>query len=137
MEKLNEFENYLSSIKQFNPEIDDLVDDSQSREELERQVMDNNYVKDRIEEHRMNESFQSDRSNKPVKALALPSSSKPNLYKPPVPVANNVKPQVKEGESDNLDLIRSRVTKQLEEFHKIKQLALADCSEFLDVIESK
>lgn len=126
MEKLNEFENYLSSIKHFNPEIDDLVDESQSREELERQVMDNNYMKGKIEEHRMNESFQSDRSNKPVKALALPSSSKPMLYKPPVPITSDVKPQVQENESENLDEIRSRVTKRLEDFHKFKQLALAD-----------
>lgn len=134
-EKLNEFENYLSNVQKFNPEIDDLVDDSQSREELERQVLDNNYLKDRIEERRMNDSMYSDRSGKPVKALALPSTSKPNLYKPSMSKNGAIRPV--QNEPENIESIEARIARQLEEFHKFKNQALMECSEFLDDVESR
>lgn len=124
-EKLNEFENYLLQVKQYDPEIESLVDADQSREELERQVMDNNYMREKIEEHRMNESMQSDRSNKPVKAIAFDTKSKPNLYKPPIPKITSEKSQ-EPAEPENIDSIEARIAKQLEEFHKFKNLALEE-----------
>ena len=143
MEKLNEFESYLLGMKQYNQEIDDLVDESQSREELERQVMDNNYMREKIEERRMNESMQSDRSSKPVKAIAFPKATKPNLtgsgpvkpvvqpnardfYKPPIGASSSDKVAIRNEEPENIDSIEMRIAKQLEAFHKFKNEALKE-----------
>jgi hypothetical protein len=160
--QLNDFNSYLESVKQFGgDEVDSLVDESQSREELERQVLDNNYMKEKIEEHRMNESFHSDRSNKPVKAIAFGNMSKPSL-KPPVPRAKDYKqknmpgpdhPIVKSYDqrkdspireldmsdddiSENIESIQDRIKKQLEVFHKYKNDALHDCEDFMDEFEN-
>lgn len=112
-------------MKQYDPEIESLVDANQSREELERQVMDNNYMREKIEEHRMNESMRSDRSNQPVKAIAFNSKSKPNLYKPPIPKIASEQPK-EANEPENIDSIEARIAKQLEEFHKFKNQALEE-----------
>lgn len=121
-------------MKQYDPEIESLVDENQSREELERQVMDNNYMREKMEEQRMNESFRSDRSNGPVKAIAFQPSSKPSLYKPPLTKAISDKPHE---EPENIESIEERIKRQLEEFHRFKNMALEDCEEFLDDIESR
>lgn len=160
--QLRDFQNYLESVKQFGgDEVDSLVDESQSREELERQVMDNNYMKERIEEHRMNESFHSDRSNKPIKAIAFGSMTKPNL-KPPVskakdytsknmagrdnPIITSSDPRESspireldmsdEDRPENIESIQDRIKRQLEVFHKYKNDALHDCEDFIDEIEN-
>lgn len=160
--QLRDFQNYLESVKQFGgDEVDSLVDDSQSREELERQVMDNNYMKEKIEEHRMNESFHSDRSNKPIKAIAFGSMTKPNL-KPPVskakdytrknmagaynPIITSSDPHESspireldmsdEDRPENIESIQDRIKRQLEVFHKYKNDALHDCEDFIDEIEN-
>ena len=128
----------MKQFGQFGNDLDQLVDESQSREELEKQVMDNNYVQEKIEEHRMNSSFHSERSNQPIKAIAYGNTSKPNFYKPPMPHSNNksvvlsqeeeevkLTPE-KEDQPESIEDIRARIAKQLEGFHNQKQLALAD-----------
>ena len=135
--KINEFQNYLENMKHlgsFGNDLDQLVDENQSREELEKQVMDNNYMKDKIEEHRMNSSFHSEGSNGPVKAISFGNSTKPNLYKPPMRKSsqNKAKHTVEEenlnseNDVENIEDIQARIAKQLEGFHKQKQLALED-----------
>ncbi|CAI2376509.1 unnamed protein product [Moneuplotes crassus] len=151
-EKVNEFTNYLENMKQFGAfgqELDQLVDENQSREELQRQVMDNNYMKDRIEEHRMSSSICSESevdvhsqiSYEDLKDQDRNSAEKPKqiLYKPPVPSKKDKtqEPSTEENDGEGIDDIRARIAKQLEGFHKQKQLALADCEEFFDDIESK
>ena len=42
-----------------------------------------------------------------------------------------------EDEPENMEAIESRIAKQIEEFHKFKNEALEECSEFLNEVESK
>lgn len=58
------------------------------------------------------------------------SAEKPKqiLYKPPVPSKKDKaqEPSTEEHDGEGIDDIRARIAKQLEGFHKQKQLALAD-----------
>lgn len=70
---------------EFSKDIDSLVDENESREELERQLLDNNYMKEKHEQARMNDSMYSDRSDtSSVKAITFGETSKSNIYKPAI-----------------------------------------------------
>lgn len=147
-DKINDFSKYLESLKNDGggEEVDQIVDENQSREELERQLMDEEYVKDKISEYRENSSMATEsdydnisqvsyedlreRGNRYVQSIDKNSSEKPKqiLYKPPA--LGNKPPQnphlQEDDEAEGIEDIRARIAKQLEGFHKQKQLALTD-----------
>ena len=122
LKRLNEFENMLLGMKVYKQEVDSLVDVDESREELERQVMDNNYMREKIEERRMNESINSDSSNKPIKAIGYIPPSKPISYKPKMTkLSSDSKPQqIVEVKEEREETFQERIARQIEAFHKTK-----------------
>lgn len=130
--KLDEFEKYLSNMdQQFGRDIDSLVDENDSREELQRQILDNNYMKEKLDEKRMNESIYSERSDTSMKAITYNNSSRSNIYKPPMPykpLSESKNEPIKaihaspprEDQPDTVESIESKIAKQIELFHKVK-----------------
>jgi hypothetical protein len=89
VQKVNELEHYLKQMEKLDPDIDKLVNNSFSREELERQVLDHDYMRERHEESKMSESMYSASSeveSKPMSTALQPVKAvKPSIYKPPMP----------------------------------------------------
>ena len=147
--KLDEFEKYLSNMdQQFGRDIDSLVDENDSREELQRQILDNNYMKEKLDEKRMNESIYSERSDTSMKAITYNNSSRSNIYKPPMPykpLSESKNEPIKaihaspprEEQPDTVESIESKIAKQIELFHKVKNECLNDCSDFMDEFEHR
>ena len=122
MRRLNEFENMLLGMKSYSQDIDSLIDADESREELERNIMDNNYMRDKIEEKRMNESTYSESSNKPVKSIGYIPPPKPINYKPNIVKGQSeVKSQqYTEDKEEREETFQERIARQIEAFHKVK-----------------
>lgn len=125
IKRLSEFENMLLGMKSYSQDIDSLIDADDSREELERQVMDNNYMREKIEEKRMNESTYSESSNKPVKSIGYIPPPKPIIYKPNIgKTPADARPQQsvedRDDQVDREETFQERIARQIEAFHKVK-----------------